>query len=51
MAARWPLLRANSQAAWTLGSMDPAANSEARVSRASGWARAMARWVGLPQST
>ena len=49
ITASLPVARANSMAAWTFGPMEPAAKP--RRSSSSGWAWAMAFWVGLPQST
>jgi len=48
ITATLPVLRANSQAACTFGPMEPAAKPSFSIS--SGWAWAMAFWVGLPKS-
>src|SRR6185503_5133577 len=48
ITARLPVTETNSRAAWTLGPMDPAANS--RPARSSGVTRSRWRWFGAPQS-
>ena len=48
MAAFLPVVVAKRQAASTLGPIEPAGKGKAAI--ASGLARRIARWLGLPQS-